>query len=193
MATHEWTSVQADAATGILTAHDAVDRPITLNVSAASRLQLTDDERNGITLAVQSAFLKLKHPIEGIVPIFEDFGFRPPSAGVVAGDLSETIEKAIVQYCASFRKGEDHSDLQRLGDEWEVKLCKDGGLTISHSETIAGENYIVVNYKADTVVKRIWVLWGAKDEWFSPKAAHSNARALRVEGAAAHIETIFSV
>ena len=185
--------MQAKAATGTLTPHDAPAWPITWNVPAPPRLQLTDDERDGITLAVKSAFRTLKNPVEATVPIFEDFGCTPPSAGLVTRDLSEKIEKAIVQYCASFRKGKGHCDLQRLGDEWEVKLCKDGGLTISQSETIAGENYIVVNYKADTVVKRIWVLWGVKDEWFSPKAAHSNARALRVEGAAAHIETIFSV
>jgi len=161
-------------------------------VPAAPRLQLTDDERNGITLAVQSAFLELRNLDARIVPISEDFGFTPPSAGIIARDLSTTIENAIVQHCVSFRKGEGHCDLQQMGDEWEVKICKDGGLTVDQSKVIAGENYIVVNYRADTAVKRIWVLWGAQDHWFSPKAANSDARALRVDGAAGHIETIFS-
>jgi hypothetical protein len=39
-------------------------------------------------LAVNSAFRKLKNRYARIVPIFEDFGFTPPSAGVNARDLS---------------------------------------------------------------------------------------------------------
>ena len=46
-----------------------------------------------------------------IIPIFEDFGFTPPSVGVIARDLSEKIEKAIIQHCESFTKGDRHSDL----------------------------------------------------------------------------------
>lgn len=48
-------------------------------------------------LAVSSAFRKLKNLYARIVPVFEDFGFTPPSAGVIARDLSEKIEKAIIQ------------------------------------------------------------------------------------------------
>jgi hypothetical protein len=57
-----------------------------------------------------------------------------------------------------------------------VKICKDSGLTINQSKVIKGENYIVVNYKANSVVKAIWVLWAAEDRFFSPRLANSNAR-----------------
>jgi len=43
------------------------------------RTPLTADERDGIILAVSSAFRKLKNLYAKIVPIFEDFGFTPPS------------------------------------------------------------------------------------------------------------------
>jgi hypothetical protein len=33
---------------------------------------------------------------------------------------------------------------------------------------INGENYIVVNYRANSVVRSIWVLWNAEDRFFSP-------------------------
>lgn len=46
------------------------------------RTPLTADEREGIVLAVNSAFRKLKNLYARIVPVFEDFGFTPPSAGV---------------------------------------------------------------------------------------------------------------
>jgi hypothetical protein len=72
---------------------------------------LTDDEREGIVLAVNSAFRKLKNLYAKIVPIFEDYGFTPPSAGVIARDLSEKIEKAIIQHCESFSKGMDIATL----------------------------------------------------------------------------------
>jgi hypothetical protein len=69
------------------------------------RRPLTADEREGIVLAVNSAFRKLKNLYTKVVPTFEDFGFTPPSAGVIARDLSEKIEKAIVQHCDSFTTG----------------------------------------------------------------------------------------
>ena len=72
---------------------------------AQNRKPLTDDEREGIVLAVNSAFRKLKNLYARIVPVFEDFGFTPPSAGVIARDLSEKIQKAIIQHCESFTKG----------------------------------------------------------------------------------------
>jgi hypothetical protein len=50
------------------------------------RTALTPDEREGIVLAVNSAFRKLKNLYARIVPLFEDFGFTPPSAGVIARD-----------------------------------------------------------------------------------------------------------
>jgi hypothetical protein len=41
------------------------------------RTPLTADEREGILLAVSSAFRTLKNLYTKIVPIFEDFGFHP--------------------------------------------------------------------------------------------------------------------
>ena len=155
------------------------------------RAPLTADEREGIILAVSSAFRKLKNLYSRIVPVFEDFGFTPPSAGVIARDLSEKIEKAIVQHCESFSKGAGHSDLCRHGQDWEVKICKDSGLTINQSKVIDGENYIVVNYKANSLVKSVWVPWDTRDAFFSPRLKNSNARSLNREAAAGNIEVIF--
>jgi hypothetical protein len=88
----------------------------TQNVMATrGRTPLTDDEREGIVLAVNSAFRKLKNLYAKIVPIFEYYGFTPPSAGVIARDLSEKIERAIIQHCESFSKGTGHCDLTRFG------------------------------------------------------------------------------
>ena len=156
-----------------------------------AKTPLTDDERDGIVLAVNSAFRKLKNLYAKIVPIFEDFGFTPPSAGVIARDLSEKIEKAIIQHCESFTKGNGHCDLCRFDQDWEVKICKDSGLTINQSKVINGENYIVVNYKANSIVKSIWILWTAQDKFFSPRLKNSNARSLNRDAAAASIEVIF--
>ena len=157
----------------------------------AHRTPLTPDEREGIVLAVNSALRKLKNLYAKIVPIFEDFGFTPPSAGVIARDLSEKIEKAIIQHCESFTKADGHCDLCRFDQEWEVKICKDSGLTINQSKVIKGENYIVVNYKVNSLVKSIWVLWNAEDRFFSPRKRNANARAMRREDAAGNIEVIF--
>jgi hypothetical protein len=44
------------------------------------------------TCSTCSAFLKLKNLYDKILPIFDSYGFRPPSAGVVARDLSAKIE-----------------------------------------------------------------------------------------------------
>ena len=156
-----------------------------------NRTPLTTDEREGIVLAVSSAFRKLKNLYTKIVPIFEDFGFTPPSAGVIARDLSEKIEKAIIQHCESFSKGTGHCDLCRFDQDWEVKICKDSGLTINQSKVINGENYIVVNYKANSLVNRIWILWNAQDRFFSPRLKNSNARSINRDAAGESIEVIF--
>jgi hypothetical protein len=71
----------------------------------ARRIPLTEDERDGLILAVNSAFRKVTNLYAEVVRIFEDYGFTPPSAGVIARDLSEKIEKAIIQHCESFSKG----------------------------------------------------------------------------------------
>jgi hypothetical protein len=63
-------------------------------VSSPTSAALTDDERAGIVLAVQSAFTKLKNLYGDIAPIFQAYGFTAPSPGVIARDLSEKIEAA---------------------------------------------------------------------------------------------------
>lgn len=153
--------------------------------------QLDADEIEAIILAVKSAFLKLKNLYKEITPIFEEYGFSPPSAGVIARDLSEKIESSIVQHCSSFEKGQGFADLERFGHRWEVKICKNSGLTINQSSTIEGENYIVVNYKNDNEIRKIWILWEAKDKYFSPRKPKSNARAVLMSETKDAIETIF--
>ena len=41
---------------------------------------LTTEEIEGITLAVKSAFLKLRNLYDKITPVFDEYGFRAPSA-----------------------------------------------------------------------------------------------------------------
>jgi hypothetical protein len=153
---------------------------------------LTPDERDAIVLAVKSAFTKLKNLYQEITPIIQRYGFTVPSAGVIARDLSEKIEASIVQHCSSFSKGDGYCDLSRDGRPWEVKICKDSGLTINQSKSVRGENYVVVNYKANSQVIRIWVLWRAQDNFFSPRKPNTNARALRHADAAANVEVLFT-
>jgi len=78
---------------------------------------------------------KLKNLYTKIVPIF---GFTPLSAGVIARDLSEKIEKAIIQHCESFTQGNGHCDLCRFEQDWAVKICQGSGLTIAQSKVTAG-------------------------------------------------------
>ena len=63
-----------------------------------------------------------------------------------------------------------------------MKICKDSGLIINQSKVIKGENYIGVNYRANSQVVRVWILWEAKDEFFSPRLKNSNARTLNLRG-----------
>jgi hypothetical protein len=153
---------------------------------------LTLDENEGIISAVNSTFRKLKNLYVKVGPIFEDFGFTPPSAGVIARDLSEKIEKAIVQHCGSFTKGNGHCDLCRHERDWEVKICKGAGLTINQSKIVNGENYIVVNYAEGSVIRFIWILWAAQDAFFSPRIRRSNARSLVRSAASENIQLLFS-
>jgi hypothetical protein len=166
---------------------------IVATVIHGGQAALTDEERDGIVLAVKSAFSRLKNLYKKITPVFLEYGFTPPSPGVLARDLSERIEKSIVQHCESFSRGEKHCDLSRAGCDWEVKIAKGSGLTINQSKQIAGETYIVVNYTADIQVTKVWVLWGAKDPMFSPRKANTNARALLLTTAGSNIELLFSV
>ena len=144
-----------------------------------------------MTVAVLSVFRKLDKLYAEIVPRFQAFGFKPPSAGVVARDLSEKIEDSIRQHCKTFDRGPGPVDLQRHGEHWEVKICKDSGLTINQSKQVDGENYIVINYRSPSDVKSVWVLWRAEDAFFSPRKSNANARALRRQTAAQNIEVIY--
>lgn len=136
-----------------------------------ARTPLTADERDGIVLAVNSVFRKLKNLYDRVVPIFNSYGFEPQSAGVIARDFSEKVEAEIIRHCSTFTKGARHCDLGRLGRDWEVKVCKDSGMTINQSKVIDGESYIVVNYTSNSEIKRIWVLWDAQD-----RSSHRDVR-----------------
>jgi hypothetical protein len=162
-----------------------------LPIRKSARTPLSQDERDGIILAVSSAFRKLKNLYTKIVPVFESYGFTPPSAGVIARDLSEKIEASIIQHCESFTKGVGHCDLGRFDQDWEVKICKGSGLTINQSKVINGESYIVVNHRANSQVVKVWVLWEARDEFFSSRLKNSNARTLQREAAKQNIEVIY--
>ena len=151
---------------------------------------LTVHEVEGITIAVRSAFLKLHNLYEEIEPIFAKYGLKAPSAGVIARNLSEEIETAIVQHCSGFEKGKGYSDLDRYGSRWEVKICKKSGLTINQSSTVGGENYIVVNYTDKNEVSKIWVLWDARDEFFSKRRTNSNARSATLSTARGHVQVL---
>lgn len=157
----------------------------------SATLPLGEEERDAIVVGVQSVFTKLRNLYHAIEPVFQSYGFTAPSAGVIARDLSEKIEAAIVQHCSSFSKGAGHADLTRLGADWEVKICKGSGLTINQSKQIAGENYIVVNYTPQTKVSAIWVLWNAQDAFFCAKKPNTNARSIVKGNAAGHIEVLF--
>jgi hypothetical protein len=161
-------------------------------MTGADQPALTDEERDGIVLAVKSAFSRLKNLYKKITPAFVEYGFTPPSPGVLARDLSERIEKSIIQHCESFSRGEKHCDLSRAGCDWEVKIAKGSGLTINQSKQIAGETYIVVNYTADIQVTKIWILWRAADAMFSQRKPNTNARALLLGLAESSTEILFS-
>lgn len=156
------------------------------------REPLAEEEKEGIVLAVKSAFLKLKNLYDQIVPIFDEYGFKAPSAGVIARDLSEKIETSIIQHCRTFTKGIKFNDLARFNKRWEVKICKNAGLTINQSAIINRENYIVVNYKDNSTVHSIWLLWEAEDHFFSERKRNANARALIKESAKYNIEEIYN-
>jgi hypothetical protein len=63
-------------------------------------------------------------------------------------------------------------------------------LTINQSKQVCGENYIVVNYAAGTQVTAVWVLGGARDEFFSVRKPNTNARSLIRARATPHIESL---
>lgn len=57
--------------------------------------------------------------------------------------------------------------------------------------THQAQNYIVVNYKSNSIVKSIWILWNAEDRFLSPRLKNSNARSINRKSAAGNIEVIF--
>jgi len=152
---------------------------------------LTDDERIAIVMAARSAFAAMRSLFDEVEPVFERHGFAGPTTSAVARDLAQQIETAIVQHCPSFSKDDRHRDLQRDGRNWHVQVSKDSDLSINQSKVIAGENYIVVNYKGQADVFRVWVLWDAQDHFFTPKRVHSNARALIAPLAKPRIDVLY--
>ncbi|MGJ4748187.1 hypothetical protein ACQV5M_17640 [Leptospira sp. SA-E8] len=153
---------------------------------------LNDEEIKAIIIAVESAFMKLKNLYDKVTPIFDEYGFKAPSAGVIARDLSEKIETSIIQHCKTFNKGLKNADLSRSGERWEVKICKKSGLAINQSAIISGENYIVVNYKDTSTVSKIFVLWAAQDHFFSERKRNANIRYLLMSQAIGHIQEIYT-
>lgn len=106
-------------------------QPVATAIPFQPRDPLIEEEIEGIVLAVKSAFLKLKNLYDKITLVFEEYGFHAPSAGVIARDLSEKIETSIIQHCRTFTRGLKHADLAQFNKCWEVKICKDSGLTIN--------------------------------------------------------------
>jgi hypothetical protein len=155
------------------------------------RLSLTDTERQAIVVAAQSTFLKLANLYEELLPIFNRFGFKPQSAGVVSRDVSEKIEEQIVLHCSTFTKGLGFADLARHGQRWEVKICKGNRLTINQNARINGENYIVVNYTKFSTLRRVWILWEAEDRFFTPRKENLNLRTVILNLIEQNSETIF--
>ncbi len=162
------------------------------NKNFSIKKPLTDSEKEGVIVACKSAFMKLKNLYDAIIPIFDNYGFKPPSAGVIARDLSEKIETSIIQHCKTFSKGLQYADLLRDQENWEVKICKNHGLSINQSFTVKGENYIVVNYHKETEIKKIFILWHADDSFFSERKSNANIRNLKMEKALSNIEIIYS-
>ena len=141
--------------------------PVENAASYQPRSPLTLEEIEGIVLAVNSAFRKLKNLYAKIVPVFEDFGFTAAIGwGHRTGSLREDREGDHPALRVVYARADGHCDLCRFDQDWEVKICKDSGLTINQSKVIDGENYIVVNYRANSQVKRVWVLWEAQDASF---------------------------
>jgi hypothetical protein len=113
-------------------------------------------------------------------------GSAPPYR--VAHPLDEDERQG--QHCSTFSRGLGHADLHRFEKPWEVKICKGSGLTINQSKIVDNENYIVVNYLANSVVTRIWVLWDARDGFFSERKPNTNARTINMAEAGKHVEII---
>ena len=88
---------------------------------------LTAAERSGLVVAAQSAFLKIANLYEEVAPIFQKYGFKPPSAGVISRLVSEKLEEQVVLHCSTFAKGAGFADLARHDHRWEVKSARVAG------------------------------------------------------------------
>jgi hypothetical protein len=148
-------------------------------------------EQRAVIVAAESAFLKLANLYAEVLPIFQRYGFKAQSAGVVSRDVSEKIEEQIILHCKTFERGKGFSDLARNGERWEVKICKGNGLTINQSAQIRGENYIVVNYSSYSSLRRVWILWEAADQFFTPRKPHLNLRTVLPDIAKPNIEVLW--
>lgn len=144
--------------------------------------------RPRIILRIVTDAHQVLDPLHGVRPFHT--ACRLTNANI-ARDLSEKIEKAIIQPCGSLTKGNGHCDLCRFGQDWEVKNLRGLGLDHNQSKVINGEKYIVVNYKANSIVKSIWVLRAAEDRFFSPRLKNPNVRTVNRETAISNIETLF--
>jgi hypothetical protein len=158
------------------------------------RGKLSTEENAAIITGISSVFLRLRNAYAEIQPIFQKYGLKAQSPGLVARDLSEQCEIAIRQHCATFSEGRNYCDLARGSEDWEVKVCRDSGLTINQSTTVENKNYIVTNYlstESIASITRIFILWDAADVFFSPRKRNSNARALRIGAAERNIQVLF--
>ena len=63
-------------------------------------------------------------------------------------------------------------------------------MTINQSAQIDGENYIVVNYDSFSDLRRIWILWAARDEFFTARRRNLNLRTIIREAARENVEII---
>jgi len=115
----------------------AVRRPV-VEDSAEREFQpkrpLGEHEIDGIVLTVKSAFVRLADLYGRILPLFTQYGFRPPSAGVMARDLSEQIERSIIQHTRTFFSGDASADLARFGECWEARICKGAGRVVGRCQ-----------------------------------------------------------
>ena len=64
---------------------------------------LTDEEKEGIILAVKSAFLKLKNLYDKITPVFDEYGFKAPWPEELLQSLHEVPGWALADLGAAFK------------------------------------------------------------------------------------------
>jgi hypothetical protein len=160
--------------------------------SLVEQLPLTDDEGDGLVIAVRSTFDRLRNVYLRIAPLFAEAGFKPPSPGALARDISEKIQTEVVSHCPSFSRGPKFVDLARAGFDWEVKIKQKSGFTINGCHVAAGETYLAVNYTADVRVVKIFVLWHAAEEMFSARTTKAQARAFLIRKGGVHVQVLFS-